>query len=44
MGIPSVCAGVFMGDGRHTRDEWLLKSSIPIGMKIGFELILEYFN
>ena len=44
MGIPAVCAGVFMGDGRHTRDEWLLKSSIPIGMKIGFELILEYFN
>lgn len=44
LGITSVCVGVYMGGGVHTRDEWLYKSSIPVGMKIGFELILGYFN
>ena len=44
LGIPAVCIGVCTGGGMHTRGEWLLKASIPVGMKIGFELILEYFN
>lgn len=44
LGIPAVCAGVYMGGGAHTRKEWLLKSSIPIGLRISFELILGYFE
>lgn len=44
MGIPAIAVGVYMGDGTHTRAERVLISSIPIGMKIGAELILEYFN
>ncbi len=44
LGIPAVCAGVYLGGGAHTRGEWLLKSSIPVGLRISFELILDYFN
>ena len=44
LGIPAVCVGVYLGGGIHTRGEWLLKSSIPVGLRISFELILGYFN
>lgn len=44
MGIPAVCPGVYLGGGVHTREEWVQKSSIPIGMRIAFEIILDYFN
>ncbi len=43
LGIPAVCPGVYRGGGSHTREEWLEKDSIPVGMKIAFELILGYF-
>ena len=42
-GIPSVCVGVYSGGGAHTREEWVKKDSIAIGMKIAAELILDYF-
>lgn len=44
IGIPSVCVGVYMGTGVHTREETAEIASIPIGLKIAAELILGYFN
>ena len=41
--VPAVCPGTYMGGGAHTRGEWVEKSSIPVGMKIAFELILSFF-
>ena len=43
-GIPSVTIGVFLGDFSHTREERVLKRSIPIGMRIAAELMLGYFE
>jgi di/tripeptidase len=43
-GIPSVCLGVYMGGGAHTRDEWISENSILPGLKIAAELILDHFN
>lgn len=40
MGIPAICAGVFMGDGMHTREEWIEKESVKTGLCIALELIL----
>lgn len=44
MGIPSVAAGCYIGYGEHTREEKVLIESIPIGLKIVAELVLEYFD
>ena len=44
MGIPAISVGVYQGDGTHTREERVLISSIPVGLKIAAELILEYFD
>ena len=44
MGIPAVCVGSYMGGGAHTREEYLELDSIPIGLKITAELILDFFN
>ena len=43
-GIPAIALGVYLGAGAHTREEKVLISSIPTGLKIGAELILEYFE
>lgn len=34
LGIPAVAIGVMEGAGEHTREEWLIKDSIPIGLKV----------
>lgn len=44
MGIPAISVGSYLGDGAHTREEKVLISSMPIGQKITFELILSYFE
>ena len=44
LGIPAVCVGTYQGGGVHTREEYLEISSVPIGLKITAELILEYFS
>ncbi len=44
MGIPAVCVGSYIGKGMHTREEYIIKDSIPTGLKIAFELILGYFK
>ena len=35
---------VYLGDGTHTREERVLISSIPTGLKIGAEMILGFFQ
>lgn len=40
LGIPSICVGVCDGGGRHTREEWLVKDSLPKGLEIGIKVIL----
>lgn len=44
LGIPAVCVGNWIGYGSHTREEKVLISSIPIGLKITAEIILTYFQ
>lgn len=44
MGIPSLCLGVYDGAGAHTREEFVVIDSFPIGLKICFDLMLGYFN
>ena len=44
MGIPAISVGSYIGYGAHTREEKVLISSMPIGQKITFELILSYFD
>lgn len=41
LGIPSLCVGVCDGGGRHTREEWLIKSSLPKGLEIGIKIIMD---
>ena len=44
LGIPAVCGGLLLGGGAHTVKEWVHKYSLPIGMRIGAEIILDYFD
>ena len=44
LGIPAVCVGAFLGDGAHTRAEKVLIESLPIGLKIATDIILDFFN
>ena len=43
-GVPALCVGIYNGCGDHTREEKLLISSMPIGMNICADLMLEEFN
>ena len=42
MGIPALAVGVFDGDGEHTREEYIVRSSLPKGMAIALELISSF--
>ena len=44
LGIPAVCVGNFIGNGAHTREEKVLKSSLVTGLKITTHILLSYFN
>ena len=44
MGIPSVTFGLYVGDGEHTREEWLKISSLKVGLKIAAEMVLGHFE
>ena len=44
LGIPAITLGAYLGDGSHTREERVLISSIPVGLRIASELILSYFE
>ena len=41
LGIPAVTMGVWRGFGAHTREEWIEKSSLPLGLEIGLETVLK---
>ena len=40
MGIPAVCTGCILGQGAHTREEYVEIDSLLPGLKVAFELIL----
>lgn len=44
MGVPAICVGTYMGGGAHTREEYLEIDSVPVGLKITAEMILQYFD
>ena len=39
LGIPALCIGVYNGGGAHTREEWIEKASIPVGLEVGIKVI-----
>ena len=43
LGIPAIAFGCCIEVGAHTREEHVKISSLPIGLKIAAEMILEYF-
>ena len=44
MGIPAVCAGTYLGGGAHTREEWVEKASISVGVQIVADIMSTYFS
>ncbi len=42
LGIPAACFGVYIGDGEHTRGEWMDMESTRTGMKILASLLQEH--
>ena len=42
LGIPAVCVGVYKGAGVHTREEYLEKESVKIGVNIMHDLFNEF--
>lgn len=44
LGVPAICVGNYMGGGVHTREEYMEIASVPIGLKITAEIILQYCN
>lgn len=44
LGIPSACFGVYLGEGEHTREEWVDVASICPGMKAAASVILQWFE
>lgn len=43
VGIPSICVGTIIGDGAHTREEWVKIDSLEPGTKLAFDLMMRYF-
>ena len=41
LGIPALCIGVYMGAGWHTRTEWIEKASLPVGLAVAIQSVLE---
>jgi len=44
MGIPSACFGVYVGEGEHTREEWVDTASIESGMEAAMSVLLNWFE
>ena len=44
LGVPAICVGTYMGGGAHTREEYLEIDSVPVGLKITAEIILQYLG
>ncbi len=41
LGIPAISFGTYVGGGTHTREEWIEKDSLPVGMEIIIRAALE---
>lgn len=41
LGIPAITMGVYEGAGCHTREEWILKSSLPVGLETAIRAALK---
>ena len=39
LGIPAVCMGAYLGDGAHTREEYVEKSSLETGLAIAIRTV-----
>ena len=39
LGIPAICVGVCEGRGIHTREEYLIKDSVVLGLEIGISCV-----
>ena len=39
LGIPAIAVGVYLGKGSHTREEYIIKSSLPTGLEIGINVV-----
>ena len=44
LGIPSVCFGMYRGEGAHTREEWIEPESMRQGMKAAVAMLLNWFE
>ena len=44
LGIPSVCFGMYRGEGAHTREEWIEPESMRQGMKAAAAMLLNWFE
>ena len=44
MDIPAICPGVVSGGGAHTREEYILRSSLLPGLKVGLALMVLYMK
>lgn len=44
MGIPAVCVGTYKGGGTHTRQEWVNKESVAVGVGIVADVVETYFR
>lgn len=44
LGVPAVCPGIYMGGGAHTREEWVEIASLPAGVRICSDIMLDYFE
>ena len=44
IGIPSICFGVYRGEGAHTREEWIDAASVCSGMKAALSVLIYWFE
>lgn len=42
LGLPAICVGIYKGAGVHTREEYLVKDSLKIGVNIMNDLFMEF--
>ncbi len=42
-GVPAICLGCCIGDGAHTREEYVLEDSLVPGFKLCLDMVLGYY-
>ena len=41
LGVPALCIGVYVGAGWHTRNEWIEKASLPLGVEVAVKCMMK---